>query len=164
VKTARFSPSWVYNQACGNVDRGTTFPAAFDVLMEVGAVDIEEFPFEDGDIETMPSRRQLEAAKPYRITDYAAIWTSPGDNDVASVKSRIASGEPVLLGIPVYESFYNDSDGWIDVPGPREDCYGGHALCAVGYDDGAGGGRGGVKIVNSWGGMRGGHGATGIID
>lgn len=151
LKGRRFSPSWVYNQACEGEDQGTTFPEALDVLESKGIVDIEEFPFKDSDVETMPSRRQLQAAKPYRITDYAAIWMSPGGNDVTSVKSLLASGEPVLLGIPVYESFYNDGDGWIDVPRAQEDCYGGHALCAVGYDDGAGGGRGGVKIVNSWG-------------
>lgn len=146
----RFSPSWLYNQACGGKDGGTTFPRVFEILKGKGIVDLKEFPYSDYDFSRMPTSEQEEAAKPYQISDYAAIWISPGGNNINAIKAHLASGDPVVLGIPVYDSFYNCRNGWIDVP-QAETCYGGHVVCAVGYDNAAGGGRGGVKIVNSWG-------------
>jgi len=146
----RFSPSWLYNLSCGGVDGGTTFPKAFEVLLRYGIVDMKEFPYDERNCTRMPSSFQKEAAKPYRIKSYAALWTSTAGADLEFLKEKIAEGEPVALGIPVYENFYYCQDGWVDIPGRNDEYIGDHAVCAVGYDDHAGRG-GGVKIVNSWG-------------
>ena len=147
----RFSPSWLYNQACGGSDNGTTFPDIFNIMKQKGIVDIQEFPYNSGDFRKTPTAQQVEAGKPYRIANYAAIWTSPRGNDMREIKAHIAAGDPVALAVPVYENFYNPQGGFVDVPPQGKSCLGGHALLAVGYDDAAGGGRGGIKIVNSWG-------------
>ena len=147
----RFSPSWLYNQACGGSDGGTTYPDVFDIMKQKGIVDIQEFPYNPGDCGKKPTSQQMEAGKPYRIADYAAIWTSPRGNDIRDIKAHIAAGDPVALAVPVYENFYNCQGGFVGVPPQGKSCLGGHALLAVGYDDAAGGGQGGIKIENSWG-------------
>ena len=147
----RFSPSWLYNQACGGSDGGTTYPDVFDIMKQNGIVDIQEFPYNPGDYRTTPTAQQVEAGKPYRIASYAAIWTSPRGNDVSDIKAHIVAGDPVALAVPVYENFYNCQNGFVGVPPQGKSCLGGHALLAVGYDDAAGGGQGGIKIENSWG-------------
>jgi len=160
-KAARdFSPSWVYNQICGGRDEGATFGKAFRLLEDEGAVDIAEFPYSAGDWTTQPDSRDRQAAKPYRIEDYAALWYDTGGSDVNLIKARIASGQPVVLGIPVYDSFYSCNGDWVGTPAAGESKYGDHAVCAVGYDDRAGGGKGGIKIANSWGGNWGDKGYT----
>jgi len=156
----RFSPSWIYNQACGGRDQGTTFPAAFNVMINKGVVDIQEFPYSASDYTRKPDGEQLQAAKPYRVKSYGALWMSPGGNDVSDIKAHIAAGDQVVIGIPVYSSFYNCSSSFVGVPRSGEDYFGGHALCVVGYDDSAGGGRGGMKVINSWGGSWGKNGST----
>jgi C1A family cysteine protease len=146
-----FSPAWVYNQINGGRDQGASFYAAFNLLKNSGAVDLAEFPYHQYDYKTQPDSVDKEAAKPYRITDSATLWYSAGGNDVRQIKACLADGQPVALGITVYDSFYYCVGPWVDTPAPSESNYGDHAVCAVGYDDRAGGGKGGIKIANSWG-------------
>jgi Papain family cysteine protease/Family of unknown function (DUF5719)/IPT/TIG domain len=147
----RFSPRYLYNLINDGEDRGASFPHAFESLIDNGITDLNDCPYDQFDYLTQPTAEQREAAKPYRIADYAAIWRGAGGNDVNQIKARLAAGDPVPLGIPVYQAFYFCQGGWVDSPAPGETCYGNHGICAVGYDDGAGGGQGGIKIVNSWG-------------
>jgi nitrogen fixation protein FixH len=147
----RFSPAFVYNQVNGGRDAGATFPEAFEALSLLGDVDLVEFPYNQYDYRTQPVAAQLEAAKPYRIFNYNWIWRGAGGNNVNEIKARLAAGDPVAIGIPVYQAFYFNRGNWVDSPAPGETFYGNHAITAVGYDDRAGGGRGGIKIVNSWG-------------
>ena len=147
----RYSPSFVYNQINRGVDKGASFPSAFDLLTEKGAVDMDAMPYNPNDFTTQPNAQQAEAAKQYRIANYAYIWRGAGGNDVNQIKARIAAGDPVALGIPVYQAFYHCRGNWVDSPASGETFYGNHAITAVGYNDAAGGGIGGIKIANSWG-------------
>ena len=146
-KDRHFSPAFLYNQVNGGVDSGTTFYEILDLLKTKGCVDWDEFPYRSSDYRTQPTADQLQAALPYRIQDYAGFWTSPGYNDLSELKDWLASGKPALLGIPVYQSFYDPDGDVIGPPGPGEYMLGGHALTAVGYSDSIGG----IRIVNSWG-------------
>ncbi len=150
-KDRQFSPSWIYNQVNEGVDSGASFASAFRLLMNSGIVDIEEFPYDENNYKKQPDYFQREAAKPYRIKDFYALWLRAGGNDITMVKSMIAAGMPVALCIPVYSSFYNCSTGLVDSPRASEEYLGDHAVLAVGYDDRAFDGRGGVRIINSWG-------------
>ncbi len=147
----RFSPAFVYNQINDGVDRGATFPDAFNCLVDNGAVDLNAMPYNPYDYTTQPTPQQRDAAKPYRAQGYAAIWRGAGGKDVNEIKAHLAAGDPVALGIPVYQAFYFCQGNWVDSPAAGEAFYGNHAILAVGYDDSAGGGQGGIKIVNSWG-------------
>jgi len=66
-------------------------------------------------------------------------------------KSALAAGYPIAFGIQVYASFESDEvakTGAVPMPDTRnEQLLGGHAVCAVGYDDA----KQAFIIRNSWG-------------
>jgi len=162
-----FSPSFMYNQINGGHDYGSSFTDAFNLLQTKGDVDISEFPYSQGNYTNQPSAAQLEAAKPYRIpSGWYSFWNQYNDgpynppNSITNAKSWIASGKPLVMGIPVYNDFPNYGGN------PRSTYYdyngsatmaGGHGVCICGYDDNINPGgadadhRGGFKMVNSWG-------------
>jgi len=54
---------------------------------------------------------------------------------------------PVVIGIGCYEEIFSvGSDGIVKDPANPDYCYGGHAICAVGYDNS----RNLIKFKNSW--------------
>lgn len=79
---------------------------------------------------------------------------------LASVRTHLAAGLPAMFGFSVYASYGQaDSDGRIPLPTRGEGIVGGHAVVAVGYDDGlrivhqdsAAATVGALLIRNSWG-------------
>jgi len=75
--------------------------------------------------------------------------------DLTALKTALAEGYPVVLGINVYESFESDQvakTGIVPLPEDSEKLLGGHAVLAVGYKDDVVNIDQGVVIVrNSWG-------------
>jgi len=58
------------------------------------------------------------------------------NQDLDTLKGCLASGEPFVFGFIVYSSFDNTGvNGIMPMPQPGEKEEGGHAICAVGYDD-----------------------------
>ena len=57
----------------------------------------------------------------------------------ADIKSTLAGGQPVMLGIQMSMSLFQTTDGYIAVPTPAEMLAEGHAMQIVGYDDGPSG-------------------------
>jgi len=54
------------------------------------------------------------------------------------MRACMAAGFPFVFGFTVYESFESAEvakTGIVPMPGPAERTLGGHAVCAVGYDD-----------------------------
>lgn len=71
--------------------------------------------------------------------------------DIEQLKGCLAAGYPFLFGFSVYPSFASkrcDRTGAMPMPRPGEDPMGGHAVLAVGYDEG----RRRFIVRNSWGG------------
>ncbi len=70
-----------------------------------------------------------------------------------AVRLMLAYGFPSMFGFPVYEEFDNPANGKTAFPSPTSKYRGGHAICAVGYDDNLmiGPDKGAVLIRNSWG-------------
>ena len=72
------------------------------------------------------------------------------DQNLADMKGCLSSGYPFVFGFTVYPSFETDAvarSGIVAMPGADEQSIGGHAVMAVGYDDGQN-----VFVVrNSWG-------------
>lgn len=69
---------------------------------------------------------------------------------VAQLKGCLASGYPFVFGFTVYSSFEGPDvakSGVVQMPAPGETVVGGHAVLAVGYDDGAQR----FTVRNSWG-------------
>merc|ERR1712113_608188 len=68
--------------------------------------------------------------------------------DINDMKHCLFQGFPFVFGFWVYESFRNiNSSGMMPMPSSGEYIAGGHAVCAVGYDDV----REVLIVRNSWG-------------
>jgi C1A family cysteine protease len=91
-----------------------------------------------------PSAACYTAAKKHTIRTYHRI-ASLGD-----MRACLAEGYPFVFGFSVYESFESTKvaqSGVLNMPKPEERQLGGHAVCAVGYDDKAKR----LLVRNSWG-------------
>lgn len=63
------------------------------------------------------------------------------------IRYALSKRQPVVIGIEVYEAFYDPPQGRLPIPNPKDQSEGGHAVTVVGYDDAEK-----VLIVkNSWG-------------
>ncbi len=86
-----------------------------------------------------------------RISDYARI------KSLKEMKQALANGFPFVFGFIVYEGFESDEvyrTGIMKMPRLFERSLGGHAVCAVGYDDDfvfPDKRKGAMIIRNSWG-------------
>ncbi len=69
---------------------------------------------------------------------------------LSQMKGCLASGYPFVFGFSVYQSFESPEvarTGDANLPGPKEEMLGGHAVLAVGYDDASQR----FLVRNSWG-------------
>lgn len=101
-------------------------------------------PYDPDKFAEKPSAAAYAAALPHKISQYARVTS------LQQMKQTLANGTPIIFGIYVYESFESDAvaaSGMVPVPGPNEQCVGGHAVCMVGYDDA----KQCVLVRNSWG-------------
>ncbi len=142
-----FAPMYLYSQIAQGVDRGSSFPGNFNILVSQGIAPRSVYTQGDYDYTTQPTPAQRTAAAPYRATSYARLFSGTGTGAQAAIQAAIASGQPVMLGIPVYPEFdhANSADPLVDVPKPGETSRGGHGVFAPKYDEV------GVWIENSWG-------------
>ena len=142
LNTSRvFSPSFIYNQINGGVDRGSHFANAFRIMIDQGNAPISAMPYSGNPFERIsPAARQ--AAEPYRIDSFRTL----DHRDVNAIRGQLAASIPVVIGATMYDNFMTLPYGgvWRDTYGiPR----GGHAMAVVGYDDN----RRAFKVLNSWG-------------
>ena len=71
-------------------------------------------------------------AKKYTISSYHRLASTD------EMRACLADGFPFVFGFSVYESFESDAlakSGVLNMPKAKERMVGGHAVCAVGYDD-----------------------------
>lgn len=152
-----FSPSFIYNQINGGVDEGAYMEDAGDLLKEIGAATLENFPYRPGDYRTQPDSKAIESAYPHRIRDWKTIYTRNDSKKyiVEKTKEYLNTEDLLVAGIKVGFKF---NDPWKDEYGnaivtTENDAKDGHAVTIVGYDDNleTPDGQGAFKIVNSWG-------------
>lgn len=143
-----FSPSYIYDQIHADYSAdggGSNFSDAFTLLENQGDTSIVDMPYDGesyGYLKNPTRKQRLDASK------YKAIsWEELNNGDYNEMKQYLASGTPVVIGIPVYSDFDNlsPSNPIYDVVSGTS--RGGHALCIIGYDDS----KQAVKIINSWG-------------
>ncbi|HZP38059.1 MAG TPA: C1 family peptidase [Methylomirabilota bacterium] len=140
----RFSPAFVYNQIKKGPDcqGGTTFVEALNLLRRDGVASLADFPYRDTDCSRQPDPAVRMAARPFAIAD----WRRVNVQDPTEVKTQLASGFPVLIGMMVDTAFMQ-LRGEQAYAGASGKTAGGHAMILVGYDDA----RGAFKVMNSWG-------------
>ncbi len=95
--------------------------------------------------------QSYQAVKYYRLDPPGTAPTKA----LSEIKKSLAAQLPVMFGFSVYNSMpgVGDGKGEIPYPGPGDKLDGGHAVVAVGYDDGKkiGKDKGALLIRNSWG-------------
>jgi len=125
-----------------NLDgEGCTLTDTVKSLCKWGVCPESMWPYVDDKEDDKPNEKcYTQAAK---ATSARAVGL-----DINDLKCCLSRGLPFVFGFFVYGSFWNiDSSGKMPMPSDDESIEGGHAVCAVGYDDSQE-----VLIVrNSWG-------------
>jgi C1A family cysteine protease len=144
-KIYNYSEAWVYWNA-KKIDpwpgeEGTSIRYAMNVLKNKGVPTEKGWPYKDvGDVGE-PKRWAHLVARWALIESYYRIET------LTELRIALIDG-PVPIGVPCfYEFFFPNSDGVISYPSNTNEIYGGHAICAVGYDNN----KQLIKFKNSWG-------------
>ncbi len=144
-----FSPAYVYNQINGGRDDGSVIDDAMQLAVQQGIAPWSAMPYTPNDFRRQPNSGARQQARNYKARSFKRI---PGHN-LNAVKAELASGNPVVFGIPVDDAFYSLRSGQVyDRKGGQN--YGGHAMTLVGYDDSKrspNGDVGAFKLINSWG-------------
>jgi C1A family cysteine protease len=148
-------PSWIpsrlfiyYNARVLNgtvpSDSGVQMRECMKVLISLGVPDETLWPYDQSVFATEPSQSAFEEAKENEVTSYFRLDNS----DIGQLKTCLDAGFPFAFGIMLYSSYLSTgADGVIPMPGFGETPMGGHALLAVGFDDG----NGTFKVRNSFG-------------
>jgi C1A family cysteine protease len=137
------SEAWVYWN-CKKIDpwpneEGTSIRYAMQVLHKIGIPCEKAYPYSD-QYKGSPERWAKLIAKWGLIDSY---WRCNNLNDL---KVGLVNG-PVVIGIPCFREIFSvGSNGIIPYPANPNEVYGGHAVCAVGYNDT----KKLVKFKNSW--------------
>jgi C1A family cysteine protease len=144
-------------------DTGAFLRTTMGALVLFGVPPEEYWPYKAADFEKEPPAFCYAFAQNYQAIAYYRL-DPPGtskDTLLTRIKTNLAAGLPSMFGFTVYSSISQAaSTGKIPYPTPGERVAGGHAITAVGYDDGlkikntGPGGRettGALLIKNSWG-------------
>jgi len=133
-------------------DAGAMIRDGMKTLSKTGCALEVDFPYDISTFTHKPSDKAETDAAGFKIASYHRILT------LKSLKSAIASGQPVVFGFMVYDSFESQSvadTGIVPMmPLQGDSLLGGHCVVAVGYDDATQL----VKVRNSWGASWGDHG------
>ena len=144
-------------------DTGAYLRTTMAALVLFGVPPEEYWPYRVPDFDVEPPAFCYSFAQNYQAIRYYRL-DPPGTDKVTvlpgRVKSLLAAGLPSIFGFTVFSSISQASgDGEIPYPTDKERVKGGHAVMAVGYDDGKkiendlGGAPtvGALLIRNSWG-------------
>lgn len=149
-----FSPSFLYNQIALPGCEGSYTSEALEKMKKDGLVYFNRFGYDESSCTKKPGSDLKQEAKSFKIRGYNRLSKggSNYDVDVNALKQNIAQGAPVIIAMKVPESFYYvNGDLWTPKSSEKKglDRLGGHAMCAIGYDDNKFGGA--VQVMNSWG-------------
>lgn len=151
-KVIRLSPRYVYEYAkkiSGHTE-GTTLKAAMQVIQERGVCEEKLWPYIPKDVGTQAPIADSNAAR-YKVKAYARV------TNLSELKTAIIDFGATLIGVKVYKGMVSEECGKTGIV-PNPSCWdsmnvlGGHAICAVAYNDKSPYFKDGhIKIKNSWG-------------
>lgn len=124
-----------------NEDTGSYLRDGVKVLAYNGNAEESSWPYAVSLFATKPNLNAYTSALSHQVTRYLSV-----PNMEPSVKQVLASGYPVVFGIPIYQNFPM-GNGVAVIPEPQGQVIGGHAMTVVGYDDS----RRAYLLANSWG-------------
>ena len=144
IKEYDLSEQWLYYK-CKEIDcwpdsQGTSFRYAMQVLVKNG-IPVEQGWNYNAKHKGSPEKWATGVAKWYRCGSYWRIKT------LDEFKIALTKG-PLAIGILCYDEIFTpDKNGVVPMPKNRKKVRGGHAICAVGFDDSTQL----IKFKNSWG-------------
>jgi hypothetical protein len=127
------------------IDNGAEIRDALKAICASGACPESEWPYVVSKFATRAPAKCYTDAKKHEGLTYQRVSQS-----LASIKSALAGGLPVIIGISVYESFESDAvarTGTVPMPKKSEQLLGGHCVICVGFDDATQR----FRCMNSWG-------------
>lgn len=126
-------------------DSGAMLRDGIKSVADKGACTETEWPYAVQHFTDSPSQPAYAAALANRAIAYQRV-----SQLLPQLKGCLAGGYPFVFGFTVYDSFESDvvaASGEVPMPAPGEKIVGGHAVVAVGYDDGTQR----FLVRNSWG-------------
>ena len=113
-------------------DSGAMLRDGIKTLAKQGACAEKSWPYVIKKFATKPTAMCYTQAKLHTISSYQRLSTTQ------EMRACLAAGFPFVFGFTAYASFESAATartGTVSLPKPRERAIGGHAVCAVGYDD-----------------------------
>ncbi|MFA6317848.1 MAG: C1 family peptidase [Elusimicrobiota bacterium] len=156
------SPAFCYNMTNEGEDLGGYRDVVAQFVVEHGAANLQEMPYNAADYVTWPSEtafRNAIANRSDSVVDFPVNSPAGVDN----LKQMLANGDLVTIGFPVHENFWdnypNNATGinnGVLYANDLNASIGGHAVTLIGYDDNKSYNDGAPKTgaflaVNSWG-------------
>jgi C1A family cysteine protease len=115
-----------------NSDSGAMIRDGIKTLAKQGVCAEKSWPYDISRFKIKPKPECYQEALEHQITSYHRLST------LDQMRSCLAEGFPFVFGFAVYESFESQEvakTGLVPMPKAKEQCLGGHAVLAVGYDD-----------------------------
>ncbi len=141
----RYSAAYIYNQIRSTPTScvgGSNYVDAMNLLRREGIATLADFPYDERSCSAIPSQAVKQRAREFAVAD----WRRVNVQDEAEVKTQIASGFPVLIGMMVDDAFSRLAGDQVYAANGGAN-RGGHAMVVVGYSDQ----RNAFKLINSWG-------------
>lgn len=128
-------------------DQGAFIRTAMKAAILIGAPPEDQWPYDTKRFDEEPSPFTYALAQNFKALSYLNVGKSPDPKKrLASIKSSLSAGFPVAFGFTVYDTIDDDA-GIVSMPSRHSKNEGGHAVLAVGYDDG----NRALLFRNSWG-------------
>jgi len=124
-----------------------------EAMVLFGVPPEQYLPYDINQFDAEPSAFCYSFGANYQALKYFRL-DPPGQDVLNNIKTFLVNGFPSMFGFPVYGEYENvGPDGKVAFPGPSSTYFGGHANCAVGYDDSMmiGTDQGALLVRNSWG-------------
>jgi C1A family cysteine protease len=126
-------------------DSGAQLRDGVKTVAKQGICPEKVWPYDISKFAVKPPTLAYKDAAKDKATNYLRLSQAANQ-----LKGCLASGYPFVFGFTVYESFESadvSKTGIVPMPSPNEAVLGGHAVCAVGYDDA----QQRFIVRNSWG-------------
>lgn len=140
-------------------DTGAYLRSTMAALTLFGVPPEKYWPYVIRDYDKEPTAFCYSFAQNYQAIQYVRLdpINVTGENLLKTIKVNLTAGLPSMFGFTVYSSIYGADKGKIPYPSSGDSIIGGHAIMAVGYDNGIeiknadNQTTGAVLIRNSWG-------------
>lgn len=125
-------------------DAGAEIRNAIKAVSKTGAAHEQLWPYAVKKFAVKPPAPVYKDSKLFHALTYQRVQVS-----APLVKAALAGGQPVVIGLTLYESFEGlnvEKTGIVPMPKKTEAAVGGHCMCIIGY----GQHKGYFKVRNSW--------------